>query len=57
MDLGTANSIVIYNDQVVVDQPSIVAVDKTTGKIKAVGLEAQRMAGKTDNKTVETSVL
>jgi len=54
MDLGTANSIVIYNDQVVVDQPSIVAVDKTTGKIKAVGLEAQRMAGKTDNKTVET---
>lgn len=54
MDLGTANSVVIYNDQVVVDQPSIVAVDKTTGKIKAVGLEAQRMAGKTDNKTVET---
>ena len=54
MDLGTANSIVIYNDQVVVDQPSIVAIDKITNKVKAVGLEAQRMAGKTDNKTVET---
>ena len=54
MDLGTANSIVIYNDQVVVDEPSIVAIDKITNKVKAVGLEAQRMAGKTDNKTVET---
>ena len=54
MDLGTANSIVIYNDQVVVDQPSIVAIDKITNKVKAVGSEAQRMAGKTDNKTVET---
>lgn len=54
MDLGTANSIVIYNDQVVVDEPSIVAVDKITNKVKAVGHEAKRMAGKTDNKTVET---
>ena len=47
MDLGTANSIVIYNDQVVIDEPSIVAVDKTTNKIIAVGKRAQMMDGKT----------
>ena len=54
MDLGTANSIVIYNDQVVIDEPSIVAVNKTNGRIIAVGKRAQMMAGKTDNKNVET---
>lgn len=54
MDLGTANSIVIYNDQVVIDEPSIVAVDKTKNKIMAVGKRAQMMSGKTDNKNVET---
>ena len=54
MDLGTANSIVIYNDQVVIDEPSIVAVDRNNNKIIAVGKEAQRMDGRTDNKNVET---
>ncbi|MCR5821412.1 MAG: rod shape-determining protein [Bacteroidales bacterium] len=54
MDLGTANSIVIYNDQVVIDEPSIVAVDRNTGKIIAVGKRAQQMSGKTDNKNIET---
>ncbi|MBP5536057.1 MAG: rod shape-determining protein [Bacteroidales bacterium] len=54
MDLGTANSIVIYNDQVVIDEPSIVAVNKNTGKIAAVGKKAQVMVGKTDNKNIET---
>ncbi|MDO4217950.1 MAG: rod shape-determining protein [Bacteroidales bacterium] len=49
MDLGTANSIVIYNDQVVIDEPSIVAVDKQTGKIIAVGKRAQQMYGKQNN--------
>ncbi len=53
MDLGTANSIVIYNDQVVVDEPSIVALDKTTNKIIAVGKRAQQMYGK-NSKTIET---
>ena len=33
MDLGTANSIVIYNDQVVIDEPSIVAVAHPGGSI------------------------
>lgn len=46
MDLGTANSIVIYNDQVVIDAPSIVAIDKNTNKILAVGKEAQKMYGR-----------
>ena len=54
MDLGTANSIVIYNDQVVIDEPSIVAYDRNTGEIKAVGKEAQLMEGRTDNRNLET---
>ncbi len=53
MDLGTANSIVIHNDQVVIDEPSIVAVDKVTGKIVAVGKRAQLMQGR-ENKNIET---
>jgi len=53
MDLGTANSIVIYNDQVVIDEPSIVAQDKITNKIIAVGKRAQQMYGK-NNKNIET---
>ncbi len=47
IDLGTANTIIIGNDKVVVDEPSIVAVDRTTGKIIAVGKQAQQMHGKT----------
>ncbi|MBR6418609.1 MAG: rod shape-determining protein [Bacteroidales bacterium] len=53
MDLGTANSIVIYNRQVVIDEPSIVAFDKTTQKIMAVGKRAQQMEGK-NNRNIET---
>ena len=47
IDLGTANSIVIYNDKVVVDEPSIVAIDRTTNKVIAVGKRAMMMHGKT----------
>ncbi len=47
IDLGTANTLVIHNDKVVVDSPSIVARDRTTGKIIAVGKEAAMMQGKT----------
>ncbi|NLN25892.1 MAG: rod shape-determining protein [Bacteroidetes bacterium] len=46
-DLGTANTLIIHNDKVVVDAPSIVARDRTTGKIVAVGREAAMMQGKT----------
>ena len=43
MDLGTTNTIVIYNDQVIINEPSIVALDKTTNKIVAVGKHAQQL--------------
>lgn len=47
IDLGTANTLVIHNDKVVVDSPSIVAINRLTGKIIAVGKEAALMQGKT----------
>ncbi len=47
IDLGTANTLIVHNDKVVVDAPSIVARDRTTGKIIAVGREASLMQGKT----------
>ncbi len=47
IDLGTANTIIIYNDKVVVDEPSIVSMERSTGQIIAVGKRAQMMHGKT----------
>ncbi len=47
IDLGTANTIIIYNDKVVVDEPSIVAIERNTGRIIAVGKRAMMMHGKT----------
>jgi len=46
IDLGTANTLIIFNDKVVVDEPSIVAMDRTTNKIIAIGRQAQQMHGK-----------
>lgn len=47
IDLGTANTVIIHNDRVVVDEPSIVAIERTTGKVIAVGKMAMQMHGKT----------
>ena len=47
IDLGTANTVIIYNDKVVVDEPSIVAIERDTQKIMAVGKRAMMMHGKT----------
>jgi len=47
IDLGTANTLIIHDGKVVVDSPSIVAKDRTTGKITAIGKEANMMQGKT----------
>ncbi|MCF8378635.1 MAG: rod shape-determining protein [Bacteroidales bacterium] len=47
IDLGTANTIIIYNDKVVVNEPSIVAIDQKTGKLIAIGDKARQMHGKT----------
>ena len=47
IDLGTANTLIIHKGKVVIDSPSIVARDRTTGKIIAIGKEANLMQGKT----------
>lgn len=47
MDLGTANTIIIHHDKIVVDQPSVVALERKTGKVIAVGEQARQMHGKT----------
>ena len=53
IDLGTANTLIIHNDKVVVDQPSIVAKDVRTGELVAIGKKAQQMHGKA-HKGIET---
>jgi rod shape-determining protein MreB len=47
IDLGTANTLIIQDGKVVVDEPSIVAIDRKTGKIIAVGRKAMQMHEKT----------
>lgn len=46
IDLGTANTIIIHNDKIVIDEPSIVAIEVRTDKLIAAGKEAQLMQGK-----------
>jgi len=53
VDLGTANTLIIMDDVVVVDEPSIVAKDIRTGNIVAIGKKAQQMHGKT-HRSIET---
>ena len=43
MDLGTANTVIFQNDQIVLDEPSIVAIDNNTGKALALGHKAKLM--------------
>ena len=47
MDLGTANTIIISDDKIVVDEPSVVALDRRTDKMIAVGEKAKMMYEKT----------
>jgi rod shape-determining protein MreB len=47
IDLGTANTIIIHNDKIVVDEPSIVTIDLKTEKLVAIGEKARQMQGKT----------
>jgi rod shape-determining protein MreB and related proteins len=48
IDLGTTNTIVFVKDQgVVLSEPSVVAVDKMTGKVVAIDLAAKDMIGRT----------
>ena len=46
IDLGTANTVIIHNDKIVINEPSIVALDRRTDKLIAVGQDAQLMEGK-----------
>jgi rod shape-determining protein MreB and related proteins len=53
IDLGTANTLVYARGKgIVVDEPSIVAINKTTGEIEAVGKEAKEMLGRTPGNIV-----
>jgi len=48
VDLGTANTLVFVGGQgIVVSEPSVVAIDETSGQVQAVGAEAERMLGRT----------
>ena len=53
IDLGTANTLIIHKDKVVVDEPSIIALDKMNGKVLAIGREAMQMHEKT-HKNIKT---
>lgn len=54
VDLGTANTLIVHKDEVVVDEPSIIARNRSTNEIRAIGHEAMQMHGKTheDIKTI-----
>lgn len=47
MDLGTANTIIIKDGKIVVDEPSVVALERKSDKVIAVGERARQMHGKT----------
>lgn len=47
IDLGTANTLIIHDNKVVVDEPSIVAIKRDTNKVIAVGKKAMQMHEKT----------
>ncbi|MYB51611.1 MAG: rod shape-determining protein [Acidobacteriia bacterium] len=48
IDLGTANTLIYIADSgVVVDEPSMVGVNNSTGEVEAIGIEAKRMLGRT----------
>ncbi len=50
MDLGTANTIIMQGDKIVVDQPSVVAIDRDTNQMIAVGERAKSMYEKTNDR-------
>ena len=48
IDLGTANTLCLVRGRgIVIDEPSVVAIDKVSKKILAIGAEAKRMVGRT----------
>ncbi|HEX7586046.1 MAG TPA: rod shape-determining protein [Patescibacteria group bacterium] len=58
IDLGTANTLVYVKGKgIVINEPSVVAVNKKTGQILAIGKEAKKMVGKTPGHIVATRPL
>jgi rod shape-determining protein MreB len=58
IDLGTANTLVYVKGKgIVINEPSVVAINKKTGQILAIGREAKRMVGKTPGSIVATRPL
>jgi len=58
IDLGTANTLVYVKGKgILINEPSVVAVNKKTGKILAIGKEAKKMVGKTPGHIVATRPL
>ncbi|MCH5177171.1 MAG: rod shape-determining protein [Prevotellaceae bacterium] len=57
MDLGTANTIITVNGKIVVDEPSVVALDRQTKKMIAVGEKAKLMHEKANDKIVTSRPL
>ena len=58
IDLGTANSLVyVKNRGIVIQEPSVVALNQKTGKILAIGHEAKKMVGRTPTHIVATRPL
>ena len=53
IDLGTANTLIATKGSVVVDEPSIIAIDRITNKVLAIGSEAMQMHEKT-HKNIKT---
>src|SRR6188508_1457260 len=48
VDLGTANTLIyVKGEGIVLNEPSVVAIEKATGRVKGIGLEAKRMLGRT----------
>ena len=53
IDLGTANTLVMVRGRgIVIDEPSIVAIDRNSKRILAIGADAQRMVGRTPSNIV-----
>jgi len=58
IDLGTANSEVYVRGRgIVIQEPSVVAVNQKTGQVLAIGLEAKKMVGRTPGHIVATRPL
>lgn len=58
IDLGTANTLVYVKGKgIVINEPSVVAINKRTGQVLAIGRDAKRMVGKTPGHIVATRPL